>query len=165
MESKTMKNTYKAVLMALVTLVMAWPATTQAQGDTLVVEWLVNDTLVPNALYQAIVSDTVQGGGRKNLNRVYKLRQGGFYYVSERIENSGWHLRIVGEAGDPTDAFKNPPMIQLEHREDASRTDKLILAGGDVTLKNLIINGKTENRGRQCDLGIRRMGNLLRLWP
>jgi len=145
MESKTMKNTYKAVLLALVTLVMAWPATTQAQGDTLVVEWLVNDTLVPNALYQAIVSDTVQGGGRKNLNRVYKLRQGGFYYVSERIENNGWHLRIVGEAGDPTNALKNPPMIQLEHRENATRTDKIILAGGNVTLRNLIINGKTTN--------------------
>ncbi len=140
-----MKKTYKAVLLALVTLVMAWPATMQAQSDTLVVEWLMNDNLVPNALYQAIVSDTVVGGGRKNLNRVYKLRQGGFYYVTERIENDGWHLNIVGEPGDPTDAFKNPPMIQLEHREDASRTDKIFLAGGNVTLKHLIINGKTTN--------------------
>jgi hypothetical protein len=126
---------------------MSWiilsPAVVKAQNDTLLVQWIVDDELAVNALYNAIISDTVAGGARANLNRVYKLEQGGFYYNTERIENNGWHLRIVGEAGDPNDEFANPPMIQLEHREDGGRADKILTAGGSVTLKNVIINGKT----------------------
>jgi hypothetical protein len=126
---------------------MSWillsPAVVNAQNDTLLVQWVVDDELAVNALYNAIIADTVAGGERANPNRVYKLEQGGFYYNTERIENNGWHLRIVGEAGDPNDEFANPPMIQLEHREDGGRADKILTAGGSVTLKNVIINGKT----------------------
>lgn len=138
-----MKKTYNLVLLALMALMMAAPATTQAQNDTLTVEWLVNDQLVVNALYQAIVSDTVAGGDRANPKRVYKLRQGGFYYLTEQLSNNGWHLNIVGEPGNPSDPTANPPMLQVEHREDASNPEKMILAGGDLTLKNVIVNGKT----------------------
>ena len=140
-----MKYRYGLVLLALaVTAFMAPANSAQAQeSDTLLVEWLDGDDVVINALYEAIVSDTLADGTRANPDRVYKLQQGGFYYNTERIENNGWHLRIVGEKGDPSDAFANPPMIQLEHREDASRTDKILRGGGDVTLKNLIIQGRT----------------------
>ncbi len=141
-----MKNSYKQLpvfIMALILLVPFSPANAQ-DNDTLYVPWLdEDDNLLINSLYNAIVSDTLADGTRMNPDRVYKLEQGGFYYNTERLENFGWHLRIVGEPGDPSDEFKNPPMIQLEHRDDGSRTDKILVAGGDVTLKNLIINGKT----------------------
>lgn len=138
-----MKNLYRITSLILLTLCVALPTTVNAQdADTLLVSWLDGDELAINALYNAIVADTIAGGERKNPNRVYKLERGGFYYNTERIENQGWHLRIVGEKGDPTDEFANPPMLQLEHRE-SDRTDKLLQAGGSVTLKNLIINGKT----------------------
>lgn len=114
-----------------------------ANSDTLLVPWLKGNDLFVNSLYHAVVGDTVAGGGRKNPNRVYKLEQGGFYYLTETIENSGFELRIVGEKGDPKDPLKNPPMIQMEHRKDGSRPEKLLIGKGAVTLKNMIINGKT----------------------
>lgn len=140
-----MKNTYKMLSCVLFALVLAVPLqkAVAQDADTLMVPWLDGNNLVVNSLYNAIVGDTLADGTRANANRVYKLEQGGFYYITERIENNGFALRIVGEEGDPSDPFKNPPMIQLEHREDASRTDKILTAGGDVELKNLIINGKT----------------------
>lgn len=140
-----MKNTYKMLSCVLFALVLAAPIqkVVAQDADTLMVPWLDGNNLVVNSLYDAIVGDTLSDGTRANANRVYKLEQGGFYYLTERIENNGFALRIVGEAGDPSDPFKNPPMIQLEHREDGSRADKILAAGGDVELKNLIINGKT----------------------
>ena len=147
-----MNKTYKLFPVTLVLLLLAFPAQLVMGQDThanqdediMWVPWLDdNDDLIINSLYEAIVSDTVDGGERANPDRVYMLEQGGFYYNTERIENSGWHLRIIGEAGDPNDEFANPPMIQLEHRDDGSRTDKILVAGGDVTLQNLIINRKT----------------------
>lgn len=74
---------------------------------------------------------------------MYKLRQGGFYYVTEPIINVGYPLHIVGEKGDPTDEFANPPMIQIGAREDGSSPGKMFTPQGDFTLKNVIVNGKT----------------------
>jgi len=140
---KTMKNKYNTVLLVLLGFFVALPSSLKAQNtDTLVVPWLDGNNIAINSLYKTIMSDTVAGGARKNPNRVYKLQKGGFYYVTERIENKGWHLRIVGEKGNPAKADENPPMIQLEHRA-TDRTDKLISAGGSVTMKNVIVNGKT----------------------
>jgi hypothetical protein len=142
---KTMKNTYKMLSCVLLALVLAIPSqkAVAQNSDIMTVPWLDGNNLIVNSLYNAIAGDTLADGSRANPNRVYQLEQGGFYYITERIENNGFALRIVGEEGDPSDPFKNPPMIQLEHREDGSRADKILTAGGDVLLKNLIINGKT----------------------
>jgi len=141
-----MKNIYQKICVMLLGLTWALSSTVSAQNtnpDTLLVPWLNGDDLAVNSLYNAIVGDTIAGGARKNLNRVYKLQRGGFYYLTEAIENGNWPLRIVGEKGDPTKPEGNPPMLQLEHRPDGSRSDKLLRAGGSLTLKNMIINGKT----------------------
>jgi hypothetical protein len=141
----TMKKRYSMISCVLLALLLSIPGKQAiAQNtDTLTVAWLDGNNLVVNSLYNAIVGDTLADGSRANANRVYKLEQGGFYYLTERLENNGFALRIVGEAGDPSDPLKNPPMIQIEHREDGSRTDKILAAGGPVELKNVIINGKT----------------------
>lgn len=142
-----MKKKYNIspLLLAFALLLLPSQRLLGQDADTLLVPWLdpVTDELLINSLYEAIVSDTTDTGERANLDRVYKLEQGGFYYNTERIENSNFPLRIVGEPGDPSDMFANPPMIQLEHRDDGNRTDKILVGGHDVTLKNLIINGKT----------------------
>lgn len=141
-----MKHIYKLVPIFLLGIVLSGTTKVVAQTDTLVVQWLdENDELMENSLYETIIADTVAGGERANPNRVYKLLQGGFYYVEERISNNGWHLNIVGEPGDPSDSFKNPPMIQMDPREDATRTDKIFQTAGDFTLKNVILNGKVTN--------------------
>jgi hypothetical protein len=129
--------------LTLAALAMMPPAVTQAQ-DTLLVDWLApNQTdLAINALYNAIRGDTAANGTRLNPNRVYKLKRGGFYYNTETIENAGFTLRIVGEKGGST-AFENPPMLQLQHRTDGSNAGRLIAGRGDIVLRNLILNGKT----------------------
>lgn len=141
----TMKKRYNILPCVLFALLLSIPVkqAVAQDADTLMVPWLDGNNLAVNSLYNAIVGDTLADGTRANANRVYKLEQGGFYYLTERLENNGFALRIVGEAGDPSDELKNPPMIQIEHREDGSRADKILAAGGDVELKNLIINGKS----------------------
>lgn len=138
-----MKHLYKFVLLAFVAGVTLMPtqrAGAQATGDTLVVDWRDdNGDVLVNALRNAILADTARPEGR-----VYKLLQGGFYHNSERIENSGFHLRIVGEPGGPTE-FDNPPVLQMVSRDDGTVDGRLITVMDDITLKNLWITGADEN--------------------
>ncbi|MFV1883241.1 MAG: T9SS type A sorting domain-containing protein [Balneola sp.] len=141
-----MKHIYKLIHALLFAIFVIAPLKGLAQeSDTLIVEWRNPDQTVRfNGLYETIQADTNVNGERYP-NRVYKLRQGGYYYVQERIQNNGWHLHIVGEKGDPTDPNKFPPFIQLLTRDDGSRTNKILQAAGDVTLKNLTITGRVSN--------------------
>ncbi len=141
-----MKHIYKALPALMLVISVLCPLEANAQeSDTLTVEWRNEDQTVRfNGLFETIAADTNENGERIP-NRVYKLRQGGYYYVEERIENNGWHLHIVGEEGDPTDPTKFPPMIQLITREDGTRTDKIFQTAGDFTLKNVILNGRVTN--------------------
>lgn len=133
---------YIASIMMLVSVLFS--GSIQAQDDVLVVEWVdpVSDTLITNPLFRAIQADTLSDGTR-NPNRVYQLRQGGFYYITEAIQNDGWHLRIEGEPGDPSDEFANPAMLQIGSRNDGTSPGKMFNVRGDFTLKNVIVNGKT----------------------
>lgn len=115
---------------------------TNAQLDEMQVQWETSpgsgEPLL-NALHDAVMYDTLADGSHVQ-NRVYKLLKGGFYWNTDRLDNSGYHLRIEGEAGDPNDPFGNPPVIQ-RHYNDAHDfvDDKLIVGNGDLTLKNLYI--------------------------
>jgi len=142
-----MKLTYGILLLALIVGVFFWPSQkARAQtGDTLVVAWSTDGiNPVKNALHDAIVGDTVAGGARANLNRVYKLQKGGFYWNTERIENKGFALRIVGEAPGPT-ALENPAVLQMVARGDGTVDGRLITGQSDVTLKNLWLTGRDDN--------------------
>ncbi len=149
-----MNKLYKyMVTIFIVSIVNATGVAYAQQGDTLVVEWLTEDgnDVLKNSLYETIIADTNEAGERYE-NRVYKLKQGGFYYIQEAIQNDGFHLNIVGEKGDPTDEFKNPPMLQITSREDATVTGKMFNIRGDFTLKNVILNGKTTDGGLQYEI-------------
>lgn len=139
-----MKHIYKFASLLMMAGFMLIANTANAQEDVLIVEWVdpVADTLITNPLFRAIQADTLEDGSR-NANRVYKLRQGGFYYITEPIQNDGWHLRIEGEPGDPADEFANPPMLQIGARSDGTSPGKMFNVRGDFTLKNVIVNGKT----------------------
>jgi hypothetical protein len=135
-----MKLHYILFLVVLVGGVFLWPAApARAQGDTLVVEWQMpgGDVLV-NALRDAIVADTLRPAGR-----VYKLKAGGYYWNSERIENNGFHLRIVGETPG-AGADQNPAVLQMVRRGDATTDGRLITGQDDMTLKNLWITGAND---------------------
>ena len=47
-----------------------------------------------------------------------------------------------GGAGE----FENPPVILKLNREDGSIDDKILVGQGDVMLKNLVINGRREDK-------------------
>ena len=141
---KAMLTHYKKSWLFIVALVLLAPGL-KAQ-DTLLVKWLneAGTDIVINAIVNTIAADTASDGSRLNPNRVYKLERGGFYYNTEAITASNFTLRLVGEPGGPG-AFDNPPMLQLSHREDGSRGERLIEGNGSMVLKNLILNGKTLN--------------------
>ena len=140
-----MKDFYKYLQALLVICLMTGMSTlsAQTQSDTLVVDWLneAGTEVLQNSLFETIIADTNDTGDRLNPNRVYKLQASGFYYVTERITNEGWHLNIVGEEPDPNNSDSFVPVIQLNHREDNSRPGKLISAEGDLTIKNVTLLG------------------------
>jgi hypothetical protein len=140
-----MKDFYKHIQALLVICLLAGMSTlsAQSQSDTLVVDWLneAGTEVLQNSLFETIIADTNSTGDRLNPNRVYQLQESGFYYVTERITNEGWHLNIVGEKPDPNNSDSFAPAIQLNHREDNSRPGKLISAEGDLTIKNVTLLG------------------------
>lgn len=142
-----MKQVYKLASFAIITCMMIVFTNTQlaAQSDTLLVEWYDASAPGPfsNNLFNVIQADTTLEGERVP-NRVYQLRKGGFYYTTESIQNDGWHLNIVGNGPKdvPADG-DNPPMIQMSVREDGNTPGKMFRVRGDMTLKDVIVNGKT----------------------
>ncbi len=138
-----MKQFYKFMPILLFLSISLLPFSLKAQ-DTLSVSWLNNDEteVLTNSLYETIAGDTTATGERVE-NRVYKLEKGGFYYITETIQNDGYPLNIVGEKADPNDLAGNPPMLQVTVREDGNTPGNMFNIRGDFTLKNVIVNGKT----------------------
>ncbi|MBX3007232.1 MAG: T9SS type A sorting domain-containing protein [Melioribacteraceae bacterium] len=137
-----MRFNYKLMLLALFTVLMVWPASQSlAQAsDTLLVKWQNPDgTVKADALRDAIVNDANRPAGR-----VYKLEKGGFYWMTETIENDGFHLRIVGENPGKADV-ENPAVLQMVTRADGSVNGRLITGKSHITLKNLYIVGADNN--------------------
>jgi hypothetical protein len=112
------------------------------------------DTLVVtpgfNTLNEAISSDTLVDGTRKNLNRVYKLTRGQRYILNGRITSGDWHLRIVGEQDDPSNT-QPPATIWPSLRTDGSYDNRMIDVNGDLTLKNVYMLGILQNEARIAD--------------
>jgi hypothetical protein len=137
-----MKARYGIFLLALMAGFLLWPSLQAIAQDTLTVNWSdAGGNIVINALRTAVLGDTLANGSRANLNRVYKLKKGGYYPITDRIENGtkgGWPLRLVGEAPD---AGNNPAVLQQYRRADNSTDGRIITGQHDVTLKNLWITG------------------------
>ncbi len=130
---------YKVLLLALLALAFLVPAqrATAQQGDTLVVEWYddVNQDVLRDALYNAVTNDVNRPPGR-----VYLLRKGGYYWNRETIQNTGYHLQIVGEPAGAT-SDENPPVLQMVYRDDGTVNQRMITGVNSITLKNLWITG------------------------
>jgi hypothetical protein len=124
----------------------------QVVGDTMTVQWQNPTTKLPiqNALRSAVLGDTLAGAKRANLNRVYKLLKNGIYWEADRIENSNFPLRIVGEYVNPTGADYPAEIQMMDLRGDGTAADARMITGqNDVTLKNLYIAGRTNAQGVQ----------------
>ncbi len=131
-------------LAALIMGVVFWPGkkVRAQQSDTLLVKWS-DDNINPvvDRLRDVIAADTNADGSRAH--KVYKLQRGGFYWITDVINNDGFPLTIVGEKPDPTDAtFGNPAVIQMHLRSDGTNPGGHIFAGqSSLKLKNVWILG------------------------
>jgi hypothetical protein len=142
-----MKLNYKWALLLVLAVAIFLPTRKVRAQDTLTVRW--DDPLNPgfplkDVLYNAIKGDTNSNGTRKNLNRVYKLQQGGEYWDITTIANNGFPLRLVGQAPGPT-ALENPPTIQMVTGAGGAAPGHMIQVYDDLVLKNLYVIGCDEN--------------------
>ncbi len=111
----------------------------QIEGSVLWVEWQDDDGLVKvNALRDAIENDTDRPD-----DRVYGLRRGGYYWLQDRIENEGFHLRIIGEEPG-SGALENPAVIQMVVDDTGEPDGRIITGLSSITLKNLWITGRDD---------------------
>jgi hypothetical protein len=155
-----MRLPYKWLAATLLASVVVWQGDARAQGFTscpanqaeCVVEWEEtpgSDVPILDALLRTIENDD----GRP-ADRVYKLKRGGFYWLTERISFDGFHLRIIGETVDEAgpeaficgtsgDEDCGPAIVQ---RHGDPPDDFMFVGSGDatdVTLRNLWIMGQS----------------------
>jgi hypothetical protein len=144
-----MKLKYMFTITMLVAVIMfLWVPQTKAQidGHNYTVQCFDGTgNVIVNALYDAVMGDTVLGGGRADPDRVYILLKGGVYWNTEHFQNSGYALRFVGQTPDPTDIYGNPPTLQMVARGDGSVDGHILSGYGDVYMKNVYIIGSDQN--------------------
>jgi len=139
-----MKFKYFLILLALVACIFFGSATQVFAQHEMVVQW--DDGLgniVQDALYNAVMGDTVAGGARADLDRVYVLKAGGYYWNNKTMSNN-FPLRLVGET--PGTTFEtHPATVQMVlDINTANPPGKMLSCSGDLTLKNLYIIGSDE---------------------
>ena len=161
-----MRRSYFLLLASLGVLLWSQSAVAQenytvcpASPAACLVDWDLDGDFVPenNALRNAIANDT-----ERPADRVYVLRRGGLYYNEDRIANSGFDLRLVGQtrgeaaiedldcpAGvtNPADCGDfGPAVLQRVTREDGSIDAVMIESSGDgaggQVLKNVWLQGQ-----------------------
>ena len=138
-----MKYKYFLMLFAICAILIASSARIFAQHE-LVVEWDDGSgNIVQDALYNAVMGDTAADGSRLDLDRVYILKKGGYYWNNQTISNN-FPLRLVGEEPGATNA--DPPAVvqMVTDIVDGSLPGKMISCSDALTLKNLYIIGSDE---------------------
>lgn len=139
-----MKLRYGFILLALGLGVLLGAAPQAGAQSPLVVEWETapgSDVPIKNALRDAIANDT----GRP-ADRVYVLKRGGFYWITDRIQNADFPLTIEGEAeAAPGQTDFGPAIIQRVVRDDGTGPDGTMFESlHDLTLRNVWVMGQTD---------------------
>jgi hypothetical protein len=139
-----MKFNYRSFLMTLIAVVIfgiSQQTVVAQSGSELLVRW---DDPVTGLVKTDALRDAIANDANRPADRVYKLQKGGFYWLTEPIQNDGFHLRIVGEAPGASE-MDNPALLQMVARADGSVNGRMITGGGSITLKNLYIVGADNN--------------------
>ncbi|MGK9369629.1 T9SS type A sorting domain-containing protein [Melioribacter sp. Ez-97] len=139
-----MKNIKLLFMWALLLYIISPSKILPQSSDTLVVPWAdQNGDVIINSLRETIANDTLRPAGR-----VYKLQRGGFYWITDPIQNDGFPLVIVGEteADVPEGEIDyGPAIIQRVAREDGSEPAATMFESyDDLTVKNVWIMGQTD---------------------
>ena len=133
-----MKHRFFFMLLAVFTILLISSRLNFAQHE-MVVNWDDGSgNIVQDALYNAVMGDTAADGSRLDMDRVYILKAGGYYWDNATISND-FPLRLVGEEPDATTP---PATVQMVlDIVDGSAPGKMISCSSDLTLKNLYIIG------------------------
>lgn len=130
----------KASTLFLTLLFVAFAAIQISAQDTM---WLELDEFGENRdIAEVIQGDTTASGERNNPDRIYGLRNGGYYFLSGRIRNIGYHLQIMGE--ERSDEL-TPPIIMMAVDENLESDDPMFEASGDISISNVYVIGSDEN--------------------
>lgn len=125
--------------------------------DECVVEWANEEGLpIMNALTNTVANDTERPAGR-----IYKLKRGGFYWITEHISNNEFNLRLIGQTAEEGAATGEnvcgesgtedcgPAIIQRFRREDGTVDGLMIESSGDgnggLELRNLWLMGQDDS--------------------
>lgn len=138
-----MKLKYISILFTLVAIMLFSSAQVFAQHEK-IVEWDDGSgNIVQDALYNAVMGDTAANGSRLDLDRVYVLRAGGYYWNYQTINNN-FPLRIVGEEPGTTPETHPATIQMVTDFVSGSAPGKMISCSSDLTLKNVYIIGQDE---------------------
>ena len=140
MKPKKYRFLFILTLIVGVTLWSAKQVRAQASSDTLLIPWSADGTNpVVDTLRNAIAADTLANGQRAH--KVYKLQKGGFYWITDVINNNDFPLTIVGEKPDPNDPLGNPAVIQPHIVGSTNPTGKIFSGQNSLTLMNVWVLG------------------------
>jgi hypothetical protein len=91
----------------------------------------------PGLLNTTIMGDTMANGDRNDPNTIYRLKRNGApYFITETIENEGYHLQIVAEEGEGI-----PPIIRPWADENGNKVTDGFRTRDQLTLKGLYFLG------------------------
>ena len=108
--------------------------TTNLLAQRIVVIDPSTDLAKPKDIYPVIMGDTLAGGVRKDVNTIYKLKNGSVYVLSAPLVNkSTWTLHI--EATDLANVKVKPYLTRIPNASGAY--PNYILSEGNLILKNL----------------------------
>lgn len=141
-----MKFYYRILLVVIFALGIMLQVPQANAQSVLVVEWEEtpgSDVPIVNALRTTIAEDTLRPA-----DRVYQLKRGGFYWITDRISNADFPLVIIGEGPEAVPAGETDyglAIIQRVAREDGSAPDGTMFeASHDLTLQNVWVMGQTD---------------------
>jgi len=126
-----MKNSTIYLLTLVFLMSLTFPIFAQAP-DTVWVE--LDDYSENYTLTETIEGDTTATGERNNPNRVYGLRNGGWYYLTGRVRNIGYHLQLTGEERS---AELHPPVVLMNIDEAGESDNPMFEASGDISVRNI----------------------------
>ena len=107
---------------------------------------LAQETLDPNQFVNVqIAGDTLSDGSHDPAKTVYMVQTGNFYAFDGTLD-CNFDLTIIGPDNGWIKNEANPPvLLQIPSAAGAQRDMIHILAGGSITVKNVIIDGHLQN--------------------
>ncbi|MCB0747683.1 MAG: hypothetical protein KDC90_09495, partial [Ignavibacteriae bacterium] len=114
------------LLVALFTFTMFWATPTEVKAQD-----IVDVAAIPPGNINTVINgDTVAGGTRANPDRIYRLKRGSVYQVTEPLKIDG-NLRIIA-----TEGTERPPVLAPAILPDNSSIDHFMqFIGADATVE------------------------------